>query len=97
MADNPEQATKPQRKVSVDEATLQTLEKRLKARPDKADLVDRNILKDDQGVSPAIIAAREQLKRSQLEDKLEHAIQHRPKAEDLVKEGILNGNCATSF
>ncbi|KAF8647128.1 hypothetical protein AX16_006959 [Volvariella volvacea WC 439] len=46
---------------------------------------------DDEGVAPGLVAAKEKLKRSQLEDKLEHALQQRPKAEDLVKEGILNG------
>ncbi|TFK75291.1 hypothetical protein BDN72DRAFT_757994, partial [Pluteus cervinus] len=75
----------------LDEDTLQSLEKRLGQRPDKSELVDRNILKDDRGLAPALIASREQLKRSQLEDKLEHALQSRPKVEDLVKEGILKG------
>jgi len=41
-------------------------------------------------VAPALQAAKEKLERSQLEDKLDHALQSRPKAEELVKEGILN-------
>jgi len=77
------------RKHSIDEGTRQSLEKRLSERPDKRDLVERNILKDDKGIAPSLIAKREQLERSQLEDKLDSALQKRPKAEELVKEGIL--------
>ncbi|KAH9942308.1 uncharacterized protein BXZ73DRAFT_97720 [Epithele typhae] len=68
-----------ERKQSIDIATVQVLEKNLAHRPEKKDLIDRNILK----------AAKEKLQRSQLEDKLEHALQARPKPEELVKEGIL--------
>ncbi|KAI0745480.1 hypothetical protein C8Q76DRAFT_703796 [Earliella scabrosa] len=79
----------PERKQSVDLATAQRLEKNLAHRPDKHELIERNILKDD-SVAPALQAAKEKLQRSQLEDKLEHALQARPKPEELVKEGILN-------
>ena len=106
------------------------LEKNLAQRPDKKDLIDRNILKGacslcfgcgrrlrgtvgwtvtDDSVAPALQAAKERLQRSQLEvgayrggwrallmasaeqDKLEHALQARPKPEELVKKGILLG------
>ncbi|KAK0504914.1 hypothetical protein EDD18DRAFT_318550 [Armillaria luteobubalina] len=70
---------------------MQNLEKRLSERPDKNELVERNILKDDKGIAPALVAAKEKLQRSQLEDKLDHALQQRPKAEELVKGGILLG------
>ncbi|TFK94607.1 hypothetical protein K466DRAFT_579863 [Polyporus arcularius HHB13444] len=79
---------KAERKQSVDPATAAQLEKSLARRPEKHDLVERNILKDDT-VAPALQAAKEKLQRSQLEDKLEHALQARPKPEELVKEGIL--------
>lgn len=68
---------------------MQNLEKRLSERPDKNELVERNILKDDKGIAPALVAAKEKLQRSQLEDKLDHALQQRPKVEELVKGGIL--------
>ncbi|KAG6810287.1 hypothetical protein H0H93_010232 [Arthromyces matolae] len=85
-------ATKePVRKSSIDEATRSELERRLSARPDKQELIERNVLKDDKGIAPSLIAAREKLERSQLEDKLDHALQQRPKAAELVKEGILTG------
>ncbi|ETW81041.1 hypothetical protein HETIRDRAFT_427857 [Heterobasidion irregulare TC 32-1] len=76
------------RQSSLDESTIQYLEKRLEQRPDKQELQGRNILKED-NVAPALQAAKERLQRSQLEDKLDHALQQRPKPEELVKEGIL--------
>ncbi|KAI0319183.1 hypothetical protein OF83DRAFT_1055486, partial [Amylostereum chailletii] len=80
----------PVRQSSIDADTLQVLEKRLGQRPDKQELQERNILKED-NVAPALQAAKEKLQRSQLEDKLDHALQQRPKPEELVKEGILKG------
>ncbi|KAF9502031.1 hypothetical protein BDN71DRAFT_1379644 [Pleurotus eryngii] len=71
---------------------IHKLEKQLNERPGKNELVERNILKDDKGIAPSLIAAREALERSQLEDKLDHALQSRPKPEELVKEGILQRN-----
>ncbi|KAG9112298.1 hypothetical protein FRC07_007976, partial [Ceratobasidium sp. 392] len=72
------------------------LERSLKERPEKKELVDRNILKGEHLVSfanssaaPALQAAQERLQRAQLENKLGHALQSRPKPEELVNEGIL--------
>ncbi|KAL5485207.1 hypothetical protein ACEPAI_7849 [Sanghuangporus weigelae] len=76
------------RHSSFDDETMYSLEKQLAQRPDKHELIERNILKDDR-VAPALQAAREQLEKSQLQDRLEHAITNRPKPEELVKEGIL--------
>ncbi|CCM00405.1 uncharacterized protein FIBRA_02435 [Fibroporia radiculosa] len=84
---NPTRPT-PARKPSVDPETVEKLERRLSLRPDKQDLVERNILKES-NVAPSLQAAKDRLERSQLEDKLEHALQQRPKAEELVKDGIL--------
>ncbi|KAL0580347.1 hypothetical protein V5O48_001684 [Marasmius crinis-equi] len=82
----------PNRQQSLDQGTLEKLEKRISERPDKKDLVDRNILKDDKGIAPALVQAKIQLQRSQLEDKLDHALQQRPKPEELVKDGILHAD-----
>ncbi|KAH8119386.1 hypothetical protein DFH11DRAFT_1564717 [Phellopilus nigrolimitatus] len=92
MSDNPVSVTPhPRRKSSIDEKTVHKLDEQLSRRPEKNDLVERNILKDDR-VAPALQAAREQLERSQLQDRMEHALLHRPKPEELVKEGILQPN-----
>ncbi|KAH7908415.1 hypothetical protein BJ138DRAFT_1157659 [Hygrophoropsis aurantiaca] len=71
---------------SLDQETVESLERRLSHRPDKDELMDRNILKDD-SVAPALQAAKEKLQRSQLEDKLSHALQQRPKPEELMEKG----------
>ncbi|KAF5389407.1 hypothetical protein D9757_004316 [Collybiopsis confluens] len=78
-----------ERSNSLDQGTVTKLEKHLTQRPEKTDLVERNILKDDKGIAPGLVAAKEKLQRSQLEDKLGQALQQRPKPEELVKEGIL--------
>ncbi|KAG9112303.1 hypothetical protein FRC07_007935, partial [Ceratobasidium sp. 392] len=66
------------------------LERSLKERPEKKELVDRNILKGEYIISFATLqAAQERLQRAQLEDKLGHALQSRPKPEELVNGGIL--------
>jgi len=82
------EATRPVRQSSFDEGALKALEKRLEQRPEKQELQERNILKEDK-VAPALQAAKERLERSQLEDRLDHALQQRPKPEELVKGGIL--------
>ncbi|EIW82993.1 hypothetical protein CONPUDRAFT_101470 [Coniophora puteana RWD-64-598 SS2] len=77
------------RRSTLDKETVDALEKRLGSRPEKEELQERNILKDD-SVAPALQAAREKLQRSQLEDKLAHAIQQRPNPQELVEKGILS-------
>jgi len=84
-ADRP---THPARQPSIDQETAAKLEKRLKERPDRDELVERNILKDSK-VAPALAATKAKLQRSQLEDKLDSALAKRPPAEQLVQEGIL--------
>ncbi|KAH9176667.1 hypothetical protein EDB89DRAFT_88247 [Lactarius sanguifluus] len=82
---------RPARQNSLSSETLQALEKRLSQRPDRQELQDRNILKEG-NVAPALQAARDQLQRSQLEDKLDQKLLHRPKPEELVKSGILQAD-----
>ncbi|KZT57732.1 hypothetical protein CALCODRAFT_433672, partial [Calocera cornea HHB12733] len=68
------------------------LEKALKGRPEKKDLVDRNILKDT-NVAPALHAQQAALERSRLENTLEHKLEARPRPSELVREGILKRAC----
>lgn len=91
MSDTAPEKPKPVRKQTLDQDAVERLDKAIGHRPDKQELVDRNILKDD-GVAPSLQAARDQLQRAQLEDKLDHNLQNRPAAEDLVKKGILQAN-----
>ncbi|TFY69714.1 hypothetical protein EVG20_g3032 [Dentipellis fragilis] len=84
------------RSSTLDESTVQALEKYIGQRPDKHELQERNILKQD-NVAPALQAAKEKLQRSQLEDKLDQKLQQRPKPEELVKDGILSGRILPAF
>ncbi|KAJ6593761.1 hypothetical protein B0H19DRAFT_919077, partial [Mycena capillaripes] len=83
------------RQTSIDQQTSQQLEDKLANRPDKAELIERNILKGmfapSLGLAPALIAAKEKLQRSQLEDQLAKAVASRPPREELEKSGILKG------
>jgi len=69
----------------------QKLEKLLKNRSDRDELVDRNVLKSV-NLAPALAAQKEQLERSMLENKLGDALSKRPPPSELVKEGILQEN-----
>jgi len=88
MTDAVTEKPKPVRRSTLDQNTVEKLDKAISHRPEKQDLVDKNILKDDK-VAPALQAAKEQLQRAQLEDKIDHGLQNRPKPDDLVKKGIL--------
>jgi len=72
----------------TDAQTRNKLEKSLQGRPDRKDLVDKNILKDTTA-SPALQGKQAELERARLQDKLDQALQHRPKPEELVQQGIL--------
>ncbi|KAJ7647467.1 hypothetical protein FB45DRAFT_199751 [Roridomyces roridus] len=52
---------------------------------------------DDKGLAPALIAAKEKLQRSQLEDQLSNAMSKRPTREELEKNGILKEEGASHF
>jgi len=91
MSDAVAEKPKPVRKLTCDDDTLKRLDKAISQRPEKQDLVERNILKDDK-VAPALQAAKEQLQRAQLEDKIDQGLQNRPAVDDLVKKGILQAD-----
>ncbi|OAV94746.1 hypothetical protein PTTG_12003 [Puccinia triticina 1-1 BBBD Race 1] len=64
------------------------LEKLLADRPDKTELIEKNVLKPG-NLDPSLQAKQAELSKNQLEDKLNAALAHRPEPEKLVKEGIL--------
>jgi len=74
-----------------DELAKEKMEKMFASRPDRQELVDKNILKNS-NVAPSLQAKQAELERSQLEDILENKLQARPSPEELVKEGILQQN-----
>ncbi|KAI3482291.1 hypothetical protein L1887_55052 [Cichorium endivia] len=64
------------------------LEGRLERRPEKDDLVNRGILKD-QSVAPALQGKKEELERARLGNSLQKELEHRPDPEELRQKGIL--------
>ncbi|MBW0551530.1 hypothetical protein O181_091245 [Austropuccinia psidii MF-1] len=75
--------------IGVHEAQkTQKLEQLLAQRPEKAHLVEKNVLKAG-NLDPSLQAKQLELAKNQLEDKLNAAISHRPQPAELVKEGIL--------
>ncbi|KAM3525149.1 hypothetical protein MY4038_007423 [Beauveria bassiana] len=65
-----------------------SLENHLMHRPDRAALVDKNILPAS-SAAPGLLSQQKELQKHMLEDKLNDKISHRPDPEALVKEGVL--------
>lgn len=59
-------------------------------RPEKEELVERNILAGGPA-APALQEKQRELEKHMRADSLEKQLSNRPKPEDLIKEGILNG------
>ncbi|EDO30957.1 predicted protein, partial [Nematostella vectensis] len=71
------------------------LQKKIRVRPNRAQLVQRHILDDTSvGVDPSLIAKQIQLKRKKLEDDLNDKLLARPGPLELVKENILEAGTA---
>jgi hypothetical protein len=70
------------------------LEDLLTSRPEKNELINRNILKAGD-VSSLISATQDQLKRKMIEDTLKDKID-RPGRDELVQKNILKGFCSNS-
>ena len=62
----------------------------LSNRPEKDELVQKNILPDSTA-APALQEKQKELSKHMRANSLEKSLQNRPKPEDLVKEGILKG------
>ncbi|PQE24350.1 RPEL repeat protein [Rutstroemia sp. NJR-2017a BVV2] len=65
------------------------LKKGLEKRPTKEDLVERNILPST-SAAPGIQAQQKELQKHMRADSLNEKISHRPKPEELVKQGVLH-------
>ncbi|KGQ12153.1 hypothetical protein BBAD15_g2117 [Beauveria bassiana D1-5] len=99
MADNEqkESAAKPVEDAPISPIERKnSLENHLMHRPDRAALVDKNILPAS-SAAPGLLSQQKelltplvtQLQKHMLEDKLNDKISHRPDPEALVKDGVL--------
>ncbi|KAF5238589.1 hypothetical protein HYE67_009397 [Fusarium culmorum] len=90
MADTTEQ----QQPKLVDDSPISPVERRnsleahLKHRPERSELVEKNILPAS-NAAPGLQAHQKELEKHMLEDKLNDKISHRPDPESLIKEGVL--------
>lgn len=93
MADTTEQQPAvdetPISPVRQDHARKNSLADHLANRPDRAELVDKNILPAS-NAAPALQAQQKELQKRMLEDKLKDKISNRPAPEELIKEGVLH-------
>jgi hypothetical protein len=69
-------------------ARKNSLEAHLQSRPERSELVEKNILPESTA-APGLQAQQKELKRHMLEDQLNDKISHRPDPEALIKEGVL--------
>lgn len=65
------------------------LRKGLDKRPERDELVGKNILPEGSGVAPGLASAQRDLQKHMRKDSLERALGRRPTPAELVREGIL--------
>ena len=72
------------------------LKKGLKQRPEKEELVERNILPDSTA-APALQGQQKELAKHMRKNSLEKQLANRPRPEELIREGILEGELLEPF
>ncbi|KAK7413587.1 hypothetical protein QQZ08_009871 [Neonectria magnoliae] len=93
MSDNVEETPRlvdetPISPIRPDRERKNSLENHLAHRPERAELVDKNILPASTA-APGLLAHQKELQKHMLEDKLNDKISHRPAPEELIKDGVL--------
>jgi hypothetical protein len=81
--------------VGPDKGRKNSLENHLIHRPERAELVEKNILPAS-NAAPGLQAHQRELQKAMLEDKLNDKISHRPTPEDLIKGGVLHDDPRTA-
>ncbi|KAI1473422.1 hypothetical protein K445DRAFT_381589 [Daldinia sp. EC12] len=66
-----------------------SLEQHLKQRPDRSELIERNILPAS-NAAPSLQEKQRELERHMRADSLNEKISHRPTPEKLIKDGVLH-------
>ncbi|PHH60188.1 hypothetical protein CDD81_1968 [Ophiocordyceps australis] len=75
--------------IGQDRVRKNSLENHLLHRPNRAELIDKNILPAS-SAAPGLLAHQKELERNMLEDRLKDKISHRPNPEVLVRGGLLH-------
>jgi len=95
MADEQKPAEKPVDQTPIspvrpyNNERRNSLENHLKHRPDRSELIEKNILPAS-NAAPAIQAQQKELEKHMKADTLNEKIAHRPSPEELIKEGVLH-------
>ncbi|PFH55079.1 hypothetical protein XA68_10802 [Ophiocordyceps unilateralis] len=100
MPESPKQQLSPVDETPIspvrpDHARRNSLENHLMHRPNRAELVDKNILLAS-SAAPGLQAHQKELERNMLEDKLNDKISQRPDPGELIKEGVLQEDPRTA-
>lgn len=77
--------------VRPDNARRNSLEKHLQQRPERAELIERNILPASTA-APGLQAQQKELEKHMRADSLNDKIAHRPSPDDLIKKGVLGAD-----
>ncbi|KAH0530051.1 hypothetical protein TsFJ059_004726 [Trichoderma semiorbis] len=75
--------------VKTNSARKNSLSNYLKHRPERSELVEKNILPDSTA-APGLLAQQKELQKHMLGDKLNDKISHRPSPDALLKDGVLH-------
>ncbi|KAI0876970.1 hypothetical protein GGS24DRAFT_498409 [Hypoxylon argillaceum] len=75
--------------VAAGRGRKMSLEQHLKQRPDRSELVDKNILPDSTA-APGLQEKQKELAKHMRADSLNEKISHRPSPDQLLKNGVLH-------
>jgi hypothetical protein len=81
--------------IRPDNARRNSLENHLLHRPNREELIQKNILPDSTA-APSLLAQQKELEKHMKADTLNDKISHRPSPEKLIKEGILEQDPRTA-
>lgn len=100
MSDNVPQETQlidetPISPIRPNQGRKNSLENHLQHRPERSELVEKNILPKS-NAAPGLLAHQKELEKHMLEDKLNDKISHRPDPETLIKGGVLQQDPRTA-
>lgn len=93
--------TNEQHPAGVDNAPISPIERKnsleahLQHRPERAELIEKNILPAS-NAAPGLQAHQKELQKHMLEDKLNDKISHRPDPQELINENILHDDPRTA-
>ncbi|RYO93702.1 hypothetical protein DL766_004760 [Monosporascus sp. MC13-8B] len=87
--DEPPRSSIDETPISPTKERKNSLEEQLKHRPERSELIDKNILPHSTA-APSLQERQRELEKHMRADSLNEKISHRPSPEKLMKEGVLH-------